>query len=147
MSISAPFTGQYTELHLSPAIGGLLDASSFIGEVDDLGAFESSRNVVDLLSYSDDDVRRLVTAKDNGTISITLNWSPDAQGHDNFNGLLISGVATTFAIRWVSGAEEARVDFNAYVASYGISHAKDDKVQCTVELTISGPVAYDLTPA
>jgi len=146
MAITAPFTGQYTELHLTSAIGGVLDGTSLFGEVDDLGAFESSRNVVDLLSYSDDDVRRLVTAKDNGTISVTVNWAPDTS-HDDLNGLLIGAVPATFAIRWVSGTEEARVDFSAYLSSYGISHAKDDKVQCTVELTISGPVTYDLTPA
>ena len=146
-SISAPFTGQHTELHLTPSIGGTIGASTLVGEVEDLGSFEPSRNVVDLLSYSDDDVRRLVTAKDNGTISVTLNWAPDLQSHDDFNGIFIAGVSATFAIHWVSGAGSARADFTAYVSSYGVSHPKDDKVTCTVELTISGPVTYDLTPA
>ena len=146
-AITAPFTGQYTELHITPSISGTISASTVIGEVDDLGALEISRNVVDLLSYGDDDVRRLVTAKDNGTISVTLNWSPDDTHHDALATAFVNGAIGTYAIEWKSGPNSARADFSAYVASYGVSHPKDDKVSCTVELTISGPVTFDLTPA
>jgi hypothetical protein len=71
---------------------------------------------------------------------------PNDQEHDDFAGLFTAGAESTFAIRWISGVESARVDFKAYAASYSISHAKDDKVQLTVELSITGPVTYDLIP-
>ena len=146
-AITAPFTGQNTEFHITSAISGTLDGTSLVGEVDDLGALELSRNVVDLLSYGDDDVRRLVTAKDNGTLAVTLNWSPDDTNHDALATAFINGDIGTYAIQWKSGANSARADFNAYIASYGVAHPKDDKVTCSVELTISGPVVFDLTPA
>lgn len=146
-AITAPFTGQFTEFHISPSISGTISASTLVGEVDDIGSLEISRNVVDLLSYGDDDVRRLVTAKDNGTISVTLNWSPSDTDHDALATAFIDGTIGTYAIQWVSGANSARADFSAFISSYGVSHPKDDKVTCSLELTISGPVTFDLTPA
>lgn len=146
MAITAPFTGQKTELHMSTAIAGVLSAATLVGEVDDLGAFETTRNMVDLLSYGDDDLRKLTTTRDNGSISVTLSWMPSDTEHDALATAYQSGTLDTYAIQWVSGASDARVDFEAFVSSYSISNPKDDKVTCSVELTISGAVTYDLTP-
>ena len=146
-SIAAPFVGQHTEFHISPSISGTISASTLVGEVDDLGSLELSRNSVDLLSYGDDDLRKLVTAKDNGSVSVTLNWSPSDVEHDALATAFVDGTIDTYAIQWVSGTGSARADFSAYVTSYGIAHPKDDKVSCTIELMISGAVTFDLTPA
>ena len=146
MAISAPFHGRTTELHLIDAISGTISASTLLGEVDDLSALETSRATVDLLAYGDDDMRKLVGARDNGSISVTLNWSPDEQSHGDLHDQFIAGTAAAFAIQWKSGSDSARADFEAFVTSYGISHPKEDKVTATVELTISGPITYDLTP-
>jgi hypothetical protein len=147
MAISSPFTGQFTELHITDAIAGVISEATRVGEVDDLGSLELSRNTVDLLNYGDDDLQKLVTAKDNGSVSVTLNWNPADSDHDELATAFVDGTKTTFAIQWVSGIENARADFAAFVTSYGVAHPKDDKVSCTVELTISGPVTFDLTPA
>ena len=146
-SITAPFVGQNTEFHMPDAISGTISDSTKVGEVDDLGSLELSRNTVDLLSYGDDDLRKLVTAKDNGSLSVTLNWSPDDTEHGALATAFVDGTIGTYAIQWVSGASSARADFSAFVSSYGIAHPKDDKVSCTVELTLSGAVTFDLTPA
>ena len=146
MAITAPFTGQKTELHITSAIAGSIDENTRVGEVDDLGAIETTRNVVDLLSYGDDDLRKMVTTRDNGSVAVTVSWSPSDTEHDALHDAFISGVIGTYAIQWVSGLEDARVDFSAFVTSYSITHPKDDKVSCAVELTISGAVTYDLTP-
>ena len=146
-AIDAPFVGQKTELHITSVISGTISASTLVGEVDELGSFEASRNVVDLLSYGDDDLRKLVTARDNGSISMTLQWIPSDTEHDALAAAFQLGTLDTYAVNWVSGSNNARVDFSAYVSSYSISHPKDDKVQCAVELTISGAVTYDLTPS
>jgi hypothetical protein len=146
-SITAPFVGQNTEFHITDAISGTISASTKVGEVDDLGSLELSRNTVDLLSYGDDDLRKLVTAKDNGSLSVTLNWSPADTEHGALATAFVDGTIGTYAIQWVSGASSARADFSAFVSSYGIAHPKDDKVSCTVELTLSGAVTFDLTPA
>jgi len=146
MAISAPFTGQHTELHVSTAISGVLSAATLVGEVDELGSLETTRNMVDLLSYGDEDVRKLITVRDNGSISATVTWMPSDTEHDGLATAFTAGTLDTYAIQWVSGAADARVDFSAYVSSYSVSNPKDDKVTVAVELTISGAVVYDLTP-
>jgi len=147
MAITAPFTGQKTELHNTTSLSGVLSDDTLVGEVDELGSLEVTRNMVDLLSYGDDDLRKLVTTRDNGSISATVSWMPSDAEHDALSTDFLAGTLGTYAIQWVSGASDARVDFSAYVSSYSISHPKDDKVTVAVELTISGAVTYDLTPA
>jgi hypothetical protein len=146
MAISAPFHGRTTELHLIDAISGTTSVTTLLGEVDDLSALETSRATVDLLAYGDDDMRKLVGARDNGSVSVTINWSPDEQSHGDLHDQFIAGTSGAFAILWKSGSDQARADFTAFVTSYGISHPKEDKVTAAIELTISGPITYDLTP-
>ena len=146
-TITAPFTGQHTEFHISPSISGTLSANTKVGEVDDLGSLEISRNVVDLLSYGDEDLRKLVTTKDNGSLAVTLSWAPGDTDHDALTTAFLTGAVGTYAIQWTSGTDTARADFNAYVTKFGISHPKDDKVSCALELIITGAVTFDLTPA
>lgn len=145
-SISGPFHGRTTEFHITTAISGAISSSTLVGEVDDLSALELSRNTVDLLSYGDDDLRKLVGAKDNGSITVTLNWDPSDTDHDALATAFVNGDIGTYAIQWVSGTGSARADFSAYITSFGISHPKEDKVTCTIELMISGAVTFDLTP-
>lgn len=147
MAITAPFHGRTTEFHITPSISGSISASTKIAEVDDLSALELSRATVDLLSYGDDDMRKLVGAKDNGSITLTLNWMPGDTDHDALATAFVDGTSGTYAIQWVSGAETARADFTAFVTSYGVASPKEDKVTCTIELTITGAVTFDLTPA
>lgn len=146
-SISGPFHGRTTELHITSTLSDTLSASTLIGEVDDLSALELSRNTVDLLSYGDDDLRKLVGAKDNGSITVSLNWDPSDADHDALATAFVNGDIGTYAIQWVSGAGSARADFAAYITSFGVAHPKEDRVVCTVELMISGAVVFDLTPA
>lgn len=147
MAIAAPFHGRTTEFHVTPSISGTISAATQVAEVDDISALELSRATVDLLSYGDDDLRKLVGAKDNGSITVSLNWAPSDTDHDALATAFVDGTIGTYAIQWVSGAETARADFSAFVTSYGVAHPKEDKVTCTIELTISGPVVFDLTPA
>lgn len=145
-SISGPFHGRSTEFHITPSIGGAISATTLVGEVDDLSALELSRNTVDLLSYGDNDLRKLVGAKDNGSITVTLNWDPSDADHDALATAFVDGDLGTYAIQWVSGAGSARADFSAYITSFGVAHPKEDRVTCTVELMISGAVSFDLQP-
>jgi len=146
MAITAPFHGRTTEFHVTTAISGAISASTKVAEVDDISALELSRATVDLLSYGDDDMRKLVGAKDNGSITVSLNWAPGDTDHDALATAFVDGTLDTYAVQWVSGAETARADFSAFVTSYGVAHPKEDRVVCTIELTISGPVVFDLTP-
>lgn len=144
-AISAPFHGQKTEMHITPGISGIISASTLIAEVDDLSALDMSRAMVDLLSYQDDNVRKLAGAKDNGAITLTLNWTPDDADHTSLSTAFEAATLDTYAIRWVSGANFARADFSAYVSGYQVNHPKDDKVTAVIELTISGAVTFDFT--
>lgn len=146
MAITAPFHGRTTELHLTDSVSGTISSSTLLAEIDDMSALELSRATVDLLSYGEDDMRKLVGAKDNGSISVTLNWAPGDVDHDALATAFVDGSLDTYAIQWVSGTSSARADFSAFVTSYGIAHPKEDKVTCTIELTISGAVTFDLTP-
>lgn len=145
-SITAPFHGRTTELHITDSISGTISPSTMLAEVDDVSALELSRSVVDLLSYGDDDMRKLVGAKDNGSITVALNWMPGDTDHDALSTAFVDGTVGTYAIQWVSGTNTARADFSAFVTSFGVAHPKEDKVTCTVELTLTGGVTFDLTP-
>jgi hypothetical protein len=146
-AITKPFHGKTTELHITSAIGGALSAATVVGEVDDLGALESTRAIVDMLNYNEDDVQRLAGAKDNGSVSVTLNWNPADADHETLVAAYETGDIATFAIQWNSGANSARADFSAIVSEMSISHPKEDGVKATVELSISGPVTFDRAPA
>ena len=144
-AISAPFHGQKTEMHISPSISGVISASTLVAEVDDLSALDMSRAMVDLLSYQDDNVRKLAGAKDNGAITLTLNWAPDDADHTALHTAFENATLDTYAIKWISGANFARADFSAYVSGFQVNQPKDDKVTAVVELTISGAVVFDFT--
>ena len=122
-NISVPFHGLATELHSTAAIGGTIDASTKIAEVASVGTLELSANIIEFNSYGSDYKRKLVGQKDSGTLSLT------------------------FAVRWVSGSENATAEFTGYVASFSMETPAEDIVTATVELAIDGGVTFDLTTA
>jgi len=100
MAIAAPFHGRTTEFHVTPSISGTISAATQVAEVDDISALELSRATVDLLSYGDDDMRKLVGAKDNGSITVSLNWTPGDTDHDALATAFVDG---TLALTLSSG--------------------------------------------
>lgn len=144
-AIDAPFHGQKTEFHLPATVGGTMDSATLVGEVADIGGLEQSRAIVDLLTYQDTFIRKLVGAKDPGTITVGLVWVPGDTDHETIRSNFDNVAKDVYAIKWVSGANFARADFEAYVANFNISQPVDDKVMLTVELAIDGDITFDLT--
>jgi len=146
-NISAPFHGLATELHKTSAVGGTIDASTKVAEVSSVGTLELSANIIEFNSYGSDYKRKLVGQKDSGTLSLTLNFVPGETSHADLKGLYDNGTAQTFAMRWVSGSENATAEFTGYVASFSMETPAEDIVTATVELAIDGGVTFDLATA
>ena len=146
-SINAPFHGLATELHKTASIGGTIDASTKIAEVASVGTLEISANIIEFNSYGNDYKRKLVGQKDSGTLSLTLNWVAGDTSHAALKTAYDNGSSETFAIRWISGSENATAEFTGYIASYSIDTPVEDVVSATVEIAIDGGVTFDLATA
>lgn len=146
-NINAPFHGLATELHKTSAIGGTIDSSTKIAEVASVGTLEISANIIEFNSYGNDYKRKLVGQKDSGTLSLTLNWVAGDSSHAALKTAYDNGSAETFAIRWISGSENATAEFTGYIASYSIDTPVEDVVSATVEIAIDGGVTFDLATA
>ena len=146
-NIATPFHGLATELHSTASIGGTIDSSTKIAEVASVGTLEISANIIEFNSYGSDYKRKLVGQKDSGTLSLTLNFVPGETSHADLKGLYDNGTAQTFAMRWVSGSENATAEFTGYVASFSMETPAEDIVTATVELAIDGGVTFDLATA
>jgi hypothetical protein len=141
-AITAPFHGLSTELHATSAIGGTIDSGSKIGEVGSIGTLELSANIIEFNSYGNNFKQKLVGQKDSGTLEVTLNFVPGDASHIALKAAYDNGAAGTYAIRWISGAENATAEFTAHVASFSIDTPVEDVVAVSVELAIDGAVTY-----
>ena len=146
-AIASPFHGLATELHMTSAIGGTIDASTKVAEVSSVGTLELSANIIEYNSYGNDYKQKLVGQKDSGTLSLTLNWTPGDSSHAALKAKYDNGGEQSFAIRWVSGSENATAEFTGYIASYSIDTPVEDVVSANVEIAIDGAVSFGLATA
>lgn len=143
-AISAPFHGLSTELHVTSAIGGTIDNTTLVGEVSSIGTLELSANIIEYNGYGKTHKQKLVGQKDSGTLSITVSWVPGDTSQATLKGLYDSGDAQTFAIKWISGSENAHAEFTGYVASFSIDQPVEDVVTANIDIAIDGGVTFDL---
>lgn len=143
-NIATPFHGLATELHATSAIGGTIDNTTKVAEVASVGTLELSANIIEFNSYGSDYKRKLVGQKDSGTLSLTLNWVAGDTSHTALKTSYDNGSAGTYAVRWVSGSENATAEFTGYIASYSIDTPAEDIVTASVEIAIDGGVTFDL---
>lgn len=146
-AIASPFHGLATELHMTSAIDGTIDASTKVAEVSSVGTLELAANIIEYNSYGNDYKQKLVGQKDSGTLSLTLNWTPGDNSHAALKAKYDNGGAQSFAIRWVSGSENATAQFTGYIASYSIDTPVEDVVSANVEIAIDGAVSFSLATA
>ncbi len=146
-NIASPFHGLATELHMTTAIDGTIDASTKVAEVSSVGTLELSANIIEYNSYGNAYKHKLVGQKDAGTLSLTLNWEPGDASHTALKAKYDNGGEQTFAVRWVSGSENATAQFTGYISSYSIDTPVEDVVTANVEIAIDGAVAFNLTTA
>ena len=150
-AISAPFTGQNTKLYAKASAHNLatLVAGDLVGEVQNVGDIELSRNIIEVSTYGSDYKGKLSGQKDSGTIDITLNWVPSASAEAP-QALLQSsygdGAKVYFVIVWQNDAaatDVAACEFAGYVQSYSISQPLEDVVTVNVSINIDGAVVFD----
>lgn len=147
MSIASPFHGLATELHMTSAIDGTIDASTKVAEVSSVGTLELSANIIEYNSYGNTHKQKLVGQKDSGTLSLTINWVAGDTSHTALKSKYDAGTPQTFAIKWISGAENAVAQFTGFVSSFSIDTPVEDVVSANVEIAIDGAVAFDLATA
>ena len=143
-AIASPFHGLATELHMTTAIDGTIDSSTKVAEVSSVGTLELSANIIEYNSYGSSYKQKLVGQKDSGTLSLTINWVAGDSSHTALKTKYDDGSAQTFAVKWISGSENAIAQFTGYIASYSIDTPVEDVVTANIEIAIDGAVAFDL---
>ena len=143
-AIASPFHGLATELHMTDAIDGTLDASTKVGDVSSIGTLEQTANIIEFNAYGNTHKQKLVGQKDSGTLSITINWIAGDTGHTALKGKYDSGAEQTFAVKWISGSENAVAQFVGYVSSFSIDTPVEDVVSANIEIAIDGAVSFAL---
>ena len=146
-AISTPFHGLATELHMLAAADTVLDASTKVAEVSSVGTLELSANIIEYNKYGSDYKQKLVGQKDSGTLSLTINWIAGDVSHTALKAKYDSGTAQVFAVRWVSGTENAQATFTGYISNYSIDTPVEDVVSANIEIAINGAVAFNLVTA
>ena len=147
MAIASPFHGLATELHMTSAIDGTIDASTKVAEVSSVGTLELSANIIEYNSYGNTHKQKLVGQKDSGTLSLTINWVCGDTSHTALKSKYDAGTAQTFAIKWISGSENAVAQFTGFVSSFSIDTPVEDVVSANIEIAIDGAVSFDLASA
>jgi len=150
-AIAAPFTGQNTKLYAKATAHTLasLVAGDLVGEVQNVGDIELSRNIIEVSTYGSDYKGKLAGQKDSGTIDITLNWVPSATAEapqallqDSYG----DGSKVFFVIVWQDDSAATNVaacEFSGFVQSYSISQPLEDVVTVNVSINIDGAVVFD----
>ena len=150
-AIAAPFTGQNTKLYAKDQAHTLatLVAGDLVGEVQNVGDIELSRNIIEVSTYGSDYKGKLSGQKDSGTIDITLNWVPSASAEAPQALLQTSygsGAKVYFVIVWQNDSaatDVAACEFEGYIQSYSISQPLEDVVTVNVSINIDGAVVFD----
>lgn len=146
-NISAPFAGDKTEFHITAAISGTIDSTTLVGEVTDITASELTRKMVEYMAYGQEYTQKLAGKKEASSTSITLAWTPGNADHTELKARFDDGVPQSFAIRWVSGAENATMELTGIVESYAVGAPQEDVVPLTISISVHGAPALDLTTA
>ena len=146
-AIASPFHGLATELHMITAIDDVLSSSTKVSEVSSVGTLELSANIIEFNSYGNDYKQKLVGQKDSGTLSLTLNWVAGDTSHTALKAKYDAGTPQVFAVKWISGSENAVAQFTGYLSAFSIDTPVEDVVSANVEIAIDGAVAFDLVTA
>lgn len=144
MAIATPFHGLATELHITSGIGADLTSATKVGEVSSVGTLELSANIIEYNSYGNTHKQKLVGQKDSGTLSLTVNWVCGDSSQSALKAKYDSGTAQTFAIKWISGSENAIAEFTGFVSQFSIDTPVEDVVSANIEIAIDGDVVFDL---
>lgn len=144
MAISSPFHGLATELHMITDIDDTLSAATKVAEVSSVGSLELSANIIEYNSYGNTHKKKLVGQKDSGNLSLTLNWVAGDTDHAALVSKYDDGTAQNFAIKWVSGSDDAVAQFGGFISSFTIDTPVEDVVSANVEIAIDGAVAFAL---
>lgn len=143
-AIASPFHGLATELHLLATAETTLDGTTKVAEVSSVGTLELSANIIEYNKYGSDYKQKLVGQKDSGTLSLTVNWITGDNSHAALKTKFDSGAEQIFAIKWVSGSENAKATFTGYISGFSIDTPVEDVVSANIEIAIDGAVAFAL---
>ena len=121
--------------------GGGTEVFTTIGEVFSITGPGGSATVIDATHFQSTAKEKIMGLPDEGQVSLEMNLDPtdaeqtglrsdrDAQTLRNFQLVLTDGGSTT-------------ISFSAYVMTFSISMAVDDKITASVTLEISGSATW-----
>ncbi len=143
--IIEPFIGPDTTIHLLATLGAaIINNTDEIPEVAEIGDVELAANIVEFNSFGKDFKEKRVGQKDPGTLDLTLNWMPGDTKHQALSTAAVNKTKIFISIVWRDGAGgNARVDFEAFVATIGVATPIEDIVTRKIQLAITGPVTFD----
>tara|TARA_B110000093_G_scaffold110278_1_gene118370 strand:+ start:5404 stop:5802 length:399 start_codon:yes stop_codon:yes gene_type:complete len=129
------------------AIDDALSSTTQVAEVSSVGTLELSANIIEFNSHGKAYKQKLVGQKDSGTLSLTLNWVAGDTSHAALKTKFDAGTAQVFAVKWISGSENAVAQFTGYISTFSIDTPVEDVVSANVEIAIDGGVAFALVTA
>lgn len=142
-TITGPFVGDLTELHIAPTHGGIISAGTLVGNVSDFGDLDYQKNIIEYSAFGTAYKGKVPGKKNVGDFTIRLNWNPADADHATLKTAYDGTSATYFSIVWRLGAENARADITGYVASYKVITEEEDVVSVEITIAITGDVDFD----
>jgi len=143
-SIDEAFIGADTKLHLVASLGAaIIDASDEVAEIAEMGEITLAANIIEFNAFSKAFKEKRVGQKDPGTLDMTLNWVPGDTKHIALKTAFDNKTLIFPSVVWYWGAENARADMSAYIASYAVATPIDGIVTAKIQLALTGPVTID----
>ena len=143
-SIDEPFIGLDTKLYVLSTLGGAItDGTDEVAQIADVGEVTLSATIIKFNSYGKSYKETRVGQKDPGEQELVLNWVPGDTKHLALKTAFDNKTKVNLSIVWHWGAENARADFEAYVADWGVPTPLEEIVTNKIKLSRTGPVTID----
>jgi hypothetical protein len=123
-----------------------------IGQVTGFSGVGGEAGEIDVTDFDSTAMEYLAALKDNGSISMNVNWDPQDESHQTLDAL-VGGDNKRFVIACSEGdtdvtytsdftlpTDRTTLDFNAGVRSFQKDFSANDVVRGTVSLRISGAI-------
>ena len=122
--------------------GGGPETFTAIGEVVSIGGLGSgSSTEIDVTNLSSTAKEFLLGLKDEGSVSLSLNLDTTDTMQTGLRGDWDAGTLRNFELD-LTDSGPTTISFSAYVQTFPISMAVDDKISLEVTLRVSGPATW-----
>jgi hypothetical protein len=120
--------------------GGSPETFTTIPEIKSFSGPGGSASILDVTSLQSTAKEKRVGLKDEGQLSLTINYNPDNTVHAGLRTDRSNRTLRNFQIVFTDGSPATTWSFSAYVSGFSVQGAVDAIVEATVTLEISGDI-------